>query len=155
MNKFYKNIAAACLLLLIAGIAAVPAQSASSIDKILSEEALSFGSASYLLLVSAGLAGDETALSGAAEKTGELISYFSGKDPDDTLSLGEYSFLLMSLHKEEGGIMYRLAPGPRYAARELSFLQVIQGKAYPNDPVSGERALRILERYLELTGGNV
>jgi hypothetical protein len=155
MNKSCQNIAAACTFLLLAGIGTIPAQSASSIDKILSEDALSFGSASYLLLVSAGLAGDETAFPEAAEKTGELMAFFSGKAPEESLSVGEYSFLLMSLHKEEGGIMYRLAPGPRYAARELSFLQVIQGKAYPNDPISGERAMRILERYLELTGGNV
>lgn len=155
MNKPYMNLAAFLILMTAAGIGALSAQSAASIDRILSEEALSFGSASYLLLVSAGIAEDETGFAEAGEKTGNLVAWFSGTSPETSLSLGEFAYLLMSIHKESGGIMYRLSPGPRYAARELAFMQVIQGRAYPDDPVSGERALRILERYLELTGGDV
>ncbi|MDZ7793086.1 MAG: hypothetical protein U5P10_05160 [Spirochaetia bacterium] len=44
--------------------------------------------------------------------------------------------------------MYRLFPGPRYAVRELAFIDAVQGSSYPNSPLSGERAIRILERFL-------
>ena len=47
-----------------------------------------------------------------------------------------------------GGVMYWILPGPRYATRELAYLAIISGPAKPGMSLSGERALRILEKML-------
>jgi hypothetical protein len=44
--------------------------------------------------------------------------------------------------------MEEVLPSPRYATRELAYLDIISGPAKPGMPLSGERALRILERVL-------
>jgi hypothetical protein len=49
-----------------------------------------------------------------------------------------------------GGWMYTITSRPRYAARELAFRNVIQGRAYPRMELSGERAMRIVGRVLAL-----
>ena len=87
----------------------------------------------------------------AAEKMAEVQPYFSDKDAGDTLNLGEYSFLLMKMYNLGGGLMYSVLPGPRYAVRELAFINVVQGNTYPGSPLTGERAVRILERYLTVS----
>jgi hypothetical protein len=56
--------------------------------------------------------------------------------------------MLTRAFKIDGGIMYRVLPGPRYATRELAYLGIITGPAKPGLSLSGERALRILERVL-------
>jgi len=67
----------------------------------------------------------------------------------EALTLGEYCFLLMQAYELKGGLMYRIAPGARYAARELAYRKLIRGKAYPNRTLSGEEALAILRGLLE------
>jgi hypothetical protein len=48
--------------------------------------------------------------------------------------------------------MYRLFPGPRYAYREMTRRGFIEGRAYPDFTVSGERFLQILGNILSHTG---
>lgn len=133
-----------CMLLIPAAVAA---QSAAAMDTLLDEENLTFGSSSYLVLAAAGEISDDTGRSRAAEEISRRIPLFAEKSLDDSISLGEFSYLLMNLSGRSGGLMYRILPGPRYAARELAFHGVIQGDAYPNLSLSGERALRIIERF--------
>ena len=140
--------------LFITGVAPIVlcAQSATTMDTILEQEDLSFGAASYLLLVARGDLKDNADFGEAAEKMAEVQPYFSDKDAGDTLNLGEYSFLLMKMYNLGGGLMYSVLPGPRYAVRELAFIDIVQGGTYPKSPLSGERAVRILERYLTVSG---
>jgi hypothetical protein len=49
--------------------------------------------------------------------------------------------------------MYRIVPGPRYAAREMEYAGVIQGPAIPGMALSGNEALRMLERVLHSKEG--
>ena len=91
----------------------------------------------------------------AAEEIGRRLAYFAGKSADDSVTIGEFSYLLMAAAGRSGGLMYRFFPGPRYAARELAFHGVIQGNAYPNVSLSGERAIRIIERFLARFGDEV
>lgn len=151
-----------CILgLLTAGTA--PAvlfgQSAVSMDAILEQEILSFGAASYLLLAAQGEIEDDTDFTQAAEVMADTQPVFSDKDADAALTLGEYSFLIMKVYGRSGGLMYRFFPGPRYAVRELAFIEAVQGSTYPNAHLSGVRAVRILERFLTVsqernTGGD-
>ena len=135
--------------------AAAAAQSAAAMDVLLNEEVLTFGSSSYLVLAAVGEISDETERSRAADEIGRQILYFSGKSAEDPVTLGEFSLLLMEASGRSGGLMYRFFPGPRYAARELAFHGVIQGNAYPNLSLSGERAIRIIERFFARFGDEV
>lgn len=143
-----------CILGLLAAVTApavLCAQSAASMDAILEQEMLSFGAASYLLLAAQGEIEDDADFAQAAEMMADTQPVFSDKDADAALTLGEYSFLIMKVYGRSGGLMYRLFPGPRYAVRELTFIKAVQGSAYPNAHVSGERAVRILERFLTIS----
>ncbi len=150
-TKIISVMVVALVVFMSATQASLSAQTAASMDKLLDEEPISLGAASYLLLVGVGDASEDTNFVRAAQKISQEIPYFQNKNPQTGLTLGEYSFLLMSLYQYNGGLMYRIFPGPRYATRELAFKQIIQGKAYPHAPISGERAVRILERFLFLT----
>jgi hypothetical protein len=125
-----------------------PAQSNDALDRILAEQQLTYGSAAYLLLVATGKAGEETSAEQAvdlAEQEGFALEGFGSRDG---LSIGQYSFMLMRAFGLSGGIMYRIIPSPRYAARELEYSGVIQGPAVPGMSLSGNEALRMLERVL-------
>jgi hypothetical protein len=60
------------------------------------------------------------------------------------VTLGEVSYLLMRAFDMRGGLLYSVAPGPRYAARELSFLGLVRGYAGPRRPVSGREVVQLL-----------
>jgi len=139
--------------LLVAGTvpAVLCAQSAAAMDTILEQEELSFGAASYLLLAERGEIDDTADFGEAARKMADLLPEFSDGDAEATLTLGEYSFLLMKVYDLGGGLMYSLLPGPRYAVREMAFLKVVQGSTYPKSVLTGERAVRILQRYLTVS----
>lgn len=136
------------------------AQSAAVMDTILDQEMLSFGAASYLLLAARGDIEADEDFAQAAEMMTDIQPAFSKMSPEETLNLGEYSYLLMKVYDLSGGLMYSILPGPRYAVRELAYIDVVQGSSYPNSALSGERAVRILERYLTVSrsgesGGDV
>jgi len=138
------------LLLLLAGPSLISAQTAESIDQILEEDRVSFGAAAYLLLVADGEIGDDTGFESAGERFQRMYPSFAGWDVEGSLSLGEFSYLLMRSAGESGGLLYRFFPGPRYAVRELAFQKVVQRDPYPNAAISGEEALRILERFITM-----
>jgi hypothetical protein len=143
-----------CILGLLAAVTApavLCAQSAASMDAVLEQDMLSFGAASYLLLAAQGEIEDDADFAQAAEVMADTQPAFSDKDTEAPLTLGEYSFLIMKVYGRSGGLMYRFFPGPRYAVRELAFIEAVQGSTYPNAPLSGVRAVRILERFLTVS----
>lgn len=75
--------------------------------------------------------------------------------PEEPISLGELSFLLMKAYNIKGGLMYAAFPGPRYAFRTMVSRSLIQGTADPAMTVSGERFLHILGNVLTYTGGDL
>lgn len=141
------------VLILAIGLVAtlsLGAQSNEFLDQVLSEEELSYGSASYLVLASAGLIdADATAEDAVAHLEREGMG-LPGKTAETPLTIGEYSYLLMQVYGLSGGMLYRIVPGPRYASRELSHRGIIQGRAYPGMSISAERGMRILGRVLQL-----
>jgi hypothetical protein len=48
-----------------------------------------------------------------------------------------------------GSFLYALFPGPRYAYRELSYLNILPPRQDPAWPVAGERLLLILGRAMQ------
>ena len=73
-------------------------------------------------------------------------------EPGGPVKLRNLSLLLMKAFDLEGGLMYRLFPGPRYAYREMKARGFIEGRAWPGFTVSGERFLQILGNVLFHTG---
>ncbi len=133
----------------------VSAQSGAFMDRFLEEPAAAYGDAAYLVLVGAGLLKEGEAPERALAVLEERGWAIAGRGAGDPLTLGEFAFLVMRTYGIPGGLMYHVAPGPRYATRELEYLEVIQGKGRPGSVVSGERAARILGRVLDWKEGRL
>ncbi len=125
------------------------AQTGAFMDRFLEQDKVAYGDASYLVLVGAGLLKDSESPDSALASLQQRGWAVAGKGAGDPLTLGEYALMVMRSFGIPGGVMYHLAPGPRYATRELAYLGVIQGKARPASALSGERAARILGRVLD------
>jgi hypothetical protein len=148
-----KKLGFIALAFLLLSVLWAPAQSNDVLDRILAEEQLTYGNAAYLLLVATGKAADETSLEQAVSLAEQEGFALQGFVPVDVLSIGQYCFMLMRAFELPGGIMYRILPGPRYAAREMKYAGMIQGPAIPGMALSGNEAVRILERVLHQREG--
>jgi hypothetical protein len=142
-----KKIMAAALFF---AAALLPAQTAAELERILALPAVAYGDAAWLILGAAGKAPGEGSAAYRFAADSNWLPENAGEE--DPVTLRGVSFLIMRAFGIEGGLMYSLFPGPRYGYRELVYRNVIQGRAYPAMPVSGERLLRILSRALEYAG---
>lgn len=134
----------AFLVLLPAG--SLGAQSASYIDIVLGTERLSYADAAYLLLRSAGDLSEDLSPAEAVRFLEDRGWGLRRHNADRAVTLGGFSLLIMRVFELRGGPMYSLFPVRRYALRELRFRGIVQGRGAPGSALSGERALRILER---------
>lgn len=132
------------ITLLIAGFWApvtLTAQSNELMDVFFSRSEADLGTSAYLVLAAAGAIEESSSAEDALNwisQSGQL-SKLDNLDPDRMITYGEFSYLLMEVFKEKGGLMYRLIPGPRYAAREVAYQNWIIGKSSP------ERSLKPFE----------
>jgi len=69
---------------------------------------------------------------------------------NDSARLNCISLLLMRSFNIKGGIMYTLTKSPRYAYRELTYLNVIQNWSDPSVFISGEQLLYCINRILAM-----
>jgi hypothetical protein len=60
---------------------------------------------------------------------------------------------MMKAFNLKGGMMFAIAPGPRYAYRSMLNRSFIQAAADPTMTVSGDRFLLILGNVLSVAGG--
>lgn len=134
-------------------IPVLSAQSNEIIDTILAEERLTAGSAAYLVLslADADMIPDSRQAAFAALAQKVDLSPVSAGAVDDQVSIGEFAYLLQQSLALPRGLGSRILPGPRYALRDLKFLNIVQGRVYPAMGLSGERALRIAGQTLSLT----
>ncbi|MDA3947998.1 MAG: hypothetical protein PF508_02130 [Spirochaeta sp.] len=160
-----RTVTTVAILLLIGAVGHVTAQSNQIIDEVLAQDQIDYGHAIYLLLSAGGIIDDDATVeeahrlfeSGPASRSNgstggsaRLPQTPLGYPPDHPVTLGEFSLLTMETFGISGGWMYTITSRPRYAARELAFRNVIQGRAYPRMELSGERAMRIVGRVLAL-----
>lgn len=155
MNSSVRTLLLGAVLVcgLIGTILPVGAQSNDMLDRILAESELSYGSAAWLALRATDRIADSATGGDSVARLDALGYGIAHRAPDETISLGEYSFLLMRLFELDGGILYRLMPGPRYATRELVAARIVQGNAYSSMVLSGERSVRILARTIAFRDG--
>ena len=128
------------------------AQSNEVLDTVLGEATISYANAAYLVGTASGRFDETVAPADAVPQLEQAGFGLPGRAAGDPITLGDYSYMLTRAFKIPGGIMYRILPGPRYATRELAYLGIISGPAKPSMSLSGERALRILERMLNTKG---
>lgn len=136
-----------CLLLFVffcLGAVAATAQSNGVIDEFLGQEKADYSQAVYLVLAAADLISDTATPAEAVNTLAEKQWGLPSSDAPATITLGQYSYLLMRAFNIPGGLMYRLVPGPRYAVREVAYLGFVTDKPTPYRSLSGEEAMRIL-----------
>jgi hypothetical protein len=145
--KNKKLLALALLLTCIPLI--ISAQSNTVIDELLNEDKADWGRTSYMVLSAAEIISENEAIPEVLTKLAEQQWNLPSKLSEDPITLGEYSYMLMKAFDIPGGIMYKIVPGPRYAARELSYLKFIDKDKSPYRTLSGEEVLRIMGRVME------
>jgi len=144
-----------CLFLIMSGVffslalSNLSAQSNETLDSFLEQEKALFGHSAYMILTAVGSLPDDSSVVEASLALEESDIQFPSSPADEPITLGEYSFLIMQALEIDGGLMYRVFPGPRYAARELKYLNFIPGSAGPGRSLSGIEAIQILGRALE------
>jgi hypothetical protein len=143
--------------IVLAGIlasAAASAQSNQFVDALLPKPAATFGQVSYLVLVASDNIGEDADEARAFDLLENLNWAPKGAAIDKPVRLDEYALLLVRAFGLKGGIMQTIAPSPRYAYRELTYLQVIQGRSDPGMSVSGTAAIQMLGRIFDVLGLN-
>jgi outer membrane protein OmpA-like peptidoglycan-associated protein len=148
--KLRCTFAAAFFLTLSA--AALSAQTAAELERILALPAVNCGDAAWLILSSAGAVPPETSAGGAFSFAADHNWFPKNAAPEAPVTLEGVSLLILQSLNLKGGLMFSLFQNPRYSYRELAYRQVIQGRAYSTQTVSGQRLLRILSRALEYSG---
>ncbi len=143
------------LFLLALGLAmpALHAQSAKEMDALLADGQVSHARAARYVLPAAGILPAGVSEADAFKSALEKGWLPEGSDPGSPLRLDEAAYLLMGAFSLEGGLLYSLFPGPRYAYRELVYRQYIQGRRDPAQVVTGGRLVHILGRALDAKGG--
>lgn len=127
----------------------VCAQSNSFIDKLLAEEQASFGDAAVIALAAAGKIRAEATPAEALNFLG-TEQWGIDKKAEEPATLGDLCYLLMKGFAMNGGMMYALFPGPRYATREFDYLGIIYRNTIPSRLLSGEEVMQIIGRVLTM-----
>ena len=141
------------LILTGAALTAHP-QSAERIEALLASDKVNYRDAALLVLEAAehfdparGTSAEE-AFRFAVERNWLP----RGAAADDAARLDGLSFLVMRAFDLKGGIFYTLTKSPHHAYRELTYRNVIQGRADPFMPVSGDLLLFTVNRVLAING---
>jgi hypothetical protein len=145
----WKTLTLMLAIALLAGVGSLWGQSNELLDELFEEPATTLEQAAYLVLTAAGRIPDDSSPADAAAALAAQGWTVPERSADEPLTLGEYSYLLMQAFELNGGLMYRIFPGPRYAGRELAYLQLIKGDTSPYRTFSGEEAIGILGRLME------
>ena len=134
------------IFLLLAIPAFLFAQTAQAIEEILDTEAVSNQQAAWLVLEAADVSYRGDAFQYASEN-GWLPKR---AEANSRARLDQVCLLIMQAFDMSGGIFYTIAGSPRYAYRELTYLNVIQERAVPGMAVSGELLLFMVGRMLSI-----
>ncbi len=140
-------------IMILASISGISAQSIEVVDSLLDAKTAEYGPAAYMVVVGSGMADENITISEAVGILSEKEWGCRQKGDKDPVTLGEMSYMTMQALGMNGGIMYRLFPSQRYAVRELAYLGVIDGKAYPDKLIKGEDVIKILSKAMAIKEG--
>ena len=142
------------LVAVLLALAVMPgfSQTAEFLDTLMESSAVNLEEAAFAVLSAAGVEIENSSPEAAfaeAQKRGVLPSNALA---EDTIRLDQAAYLIMGAFEMKSGFMYSMFPGPRYAYRELTYRNLIQGQNDPALKVSGARLLRIIGRVLDYKG---
>jgi len=123
---------------------AAQAQSNERLDELLGQSPAHLDAASYLILAAAGVIQESASAPEAFAKAVSLRLLKSDRRPTDGTTVQDLSFLVMATLKIPGGFEWTVAPNPRAAYRELSYLSLINTSDGPDRLVAGDEVVRTL-----------
>jgi hypothetical protein len=115
----------------------------ATIDTILSQKAITFGNAAWLVGRAGGWYDDRVTPDKASALAKE--AGWGNHSNGDALDLQSFGLILVKALSIPTGVVYSVFPGPRYALRELVFRKIVPATLAPDDAVSGEEAMRYLQ----------
>ena len=124
------------------------AQSNDQIDRLMGEEKTTVTDASLLILSSAGIVDEDSDGASAVKYINDKKWFKNGLKGGKSLTAGDASYIFMKAFKVNGGLMYKIAPGPRYAVREMKFLDILDRRTETGSMMSGEDFLIFLSEAL-------
>jgi hypothetical protein len=134
-------------VLIFSAAALAHSQTAADTESFLDAGKITVSQAAYVTLAAALESPPENP--GAAFALAREKGWLPAKaESGSALTLGDLSLLVMKSFNLEGGLLYRLFPGSRYAYREMTSRGFIEGRSWPNLTVSGEQFLRVLGNVL-------
>jgi len=143
-----KNIIITFFLLFIS--AAIHAQTSNEFQNLLKTSAVTYAQAASFVLEAADV-------TGAYDKTSEqdVISFAinnkwlpKNANAQDSITLENFSYLVMKAFGLKGGPMYTLFNNAHYSYREMVYRELIQGRSDPKMKVSGYTMILIVNRLL-------
>ena len=138
-------------LILATAALSVHAQSADWIEALLTKDSVTYADAALLVLQAADTPAAPTAAA-AFGYAAERNWLPKGAAADDAVRLSGLSLLVMRAFDMRGGLFYTLTKSPHHAYRELVYRNIIQGRADPMMPVSGDLLLFTVNRVLAIYG---
>lgn len=134
----------------------VHAQTAGELEALLQVPALTWAQTARFVLGAADLLPAELSGEAAEQRAFERARGNNwlprNAEAAGIVNLQGTAYLVMRAFAIDGGIMYSLLPGPRYAYREMTGRGIIQGLADPGLSCSGARLIQIIGRALDYTG---
>jgi hypothetical protein len=122
-------------------------------DALLDSREITWAQACRFVLPAAGALEENTPAPAAFNAALEKGWLPKGAAENSPVNLGGLSFLIIQSFSIKGSAMFALFPGPRYAYRQLDYLNLIPGLRDPAMKVSGERLVQILGRVLDSQAG--
>ena len=144
INKKYLLVLT-CLFLFCATF--LPAQTAAELETVLMTPAVTCAQAARFVISSVNPEFEGDSFSFAVSR-----GWIKNSEPDEKITLGKLSLLIMKAFDMKGGMMYSIFPIPRYAYRSMVSRFIIQGGSDPAMTVNGDRFLLILGKTLSATG---
>jgi hypothetical protein len=123
------------------------------VDTLLGQVQAEADYSAYMALVAGGQVGEDSSPADAYALAVEKKWLPAGGSASDPIRLDTFCNLVMKSLGLEGGLMYRIFPGPRYAYREFVAKNIVSSSGGPKRSLPGDEVLRILRLAMDLKGG--
>ena len=140
-----------CVVFLVASAVFSAADEVEVIAELQAAEELSYRDGAYAVMVAAGILPGSASPEAALNPALRGMLGWDSRPIDEPLTVSGFSVLVMEGFDIPGGLMYRIAPGPRYAVRALRFRRILLERLDANDRITGVEALRIIGNAIEWT----
>ncbi|MCL2480491.1 MAG: hypothetical protein FWF38_02135 [Spirochaetaceae bacterium] len=120
-------------------------QSNEEMDLFMAKDKADIGTATAFVLAAAGV---EVRGASAVEYINKNKWFKEEIKEGDSLRADYASYIIMKAFNQNGGIMYNLVKGPRYALKEMKYLKMVDQRKDPAAVLSGTEFMILLSEYL-------